>query len=52
MKFVFPPEMVIPIKRAIFGFFGGLKNNVLGGVKNLYGRAKAKLARNVIENNI
>jgi hypothetical protein len=38
--------MVGPIKAAIIGSLGQLKNNVLSGVKTAYGKVKTRFSRN------
>jgi hypothetical protein len=38
--------MVGPIKAAIIGSLSQLKNNVLSGVKSVYGKVKTKFSRN------
>jgi len=43
LRFSFPMEMLMPIRKAIFGFLSDLKTYVKDGVVNLVEKAKARI---------
>jgi hypothetical protein len=45
VKFNFSPEMRRPIFEAVRGYFSGIKETVVGGVRNAYGNVRNRLSR-------
>lgn len=51
LKFSFPPEMLKPIRQAVIGFIGQLKDKIVNGFGSVINRVRGKSPQNNAEAN-